>query len=295
LYYIPSILTLTGVWFTAMIIPGPDFAAIIQHATAYSRRDGILVALGITSAIMIWIIGSMAGLSILFARFSWITVVMKIGGALFLAYLGITSIIQYHRTHTPEPSTQQPSSDPMPVLSYETYPQEEFKRLATPLPLSMRRTTSSLRPLRRVSLVPYEPGKLVVQPFNYFIGNGQAAIAQISHSGILHTPARIVQKTAGRSAFSSWRVGFLTNIGNPKAVIFFSSLFVTILPVNPPLWLQATSLISMVLVSAAWYCTVACIFSTETVVNAYMRAKRWIDYITGGIFIVLAISLILER
>jgi threonine efflux protein len=111
----------------------------------------------------------------------------------------------------------------------------------------------------------------------------------------VHSRIRTTQKPAARSAFSSWCVGFITNISNPKAVVFFSSLFVVALPADPPLWVRVASFIVMALISLGWYSTVACLFSMEPVIKIYQKAKRGIDYVTGGIFIVLAISIILVR
>ena len=204
--YLPRLMVLVGVWVLAVISPGPGFAATVQYATARSRRDGVLVALGITSALSIWIIGSMVGLGLLLARMSWLVEIIRAIGALYLVYLGIRTILYAHH----------PAS------------------LASSKPVAM-------------------PG------------------------------------------FSVWRVGFLTNIGNPKAVAFFSSLFVVLLPANPPLWVQAASVVLMLMVAACWFCIVACLFSLGPVTSTYRRAKRWIEYITGGIFVALGIRLAVER
>ncbi|GHO49562.1 LysE family translocator [Ktedonospora formicarum] len=204
--YMASLTLLAGVWLLAIISPGPDFAATVQYATARSRREGIMVALGITSAIAIWIVGSMLGMGILMARLSWLVELMRIGGALYLIYLGVRSIMSAHRA-APE----------------------------------------------KVDIVPQKSG------------------------------------------LSAWRVGFITNISNPKAVVFFSSLFVVILPANPPLWLQVASAALMLVMAAGWFCIVACLFSLAPITRAYRHTKRWIDYVTGGIFIALGIRLAVER
>jgi hypothetical protein len=126
MYYLPNILALAGVWFTAMIVPGPDFAATVQYATAYSRRDAIFVAIGITCAISIWIIGSMAGLSILLVKLNWIVVIMRIAGAVFLGYLGITTILQADHSPTPPQTSDQAKPVLVRVLREISIPPELF-------------------------------------------------------------------------------------------------------------------------------------------------------------------------
>lgn len=89
----------------------------------------------------------------------------------------------------------------------------------------------------------------------------------------------------------SWLIGFLTNIGNAKALAFFTSIFALLLPANPPLWLDAAILVGMVSISAGWFSLVALLFSLGPVARFYRRAQRWIDALTGGVFIALGLVL----
>jgi RhtB (resistance to homoserine/threonine) family protein len=91
-----------------------------------------------------------------------------------------------------------------------------------------------------------------------------------------------------RSAWRVWRAGFLTNIGNPKAAVFFGSLFSALLPPHPELWLQGTVLAGMLVMAACWFSVVAVLFSLPAVTRAYRRAKRAVDAVTGCVFVALA-------
>ena len=86
-------------------------------------------------------------------------------------------------------------------------------------------------------------------------------------------------------------IGFLTNISNPKALAFFTSIFALLLPTRPPLWLDGAILLGMVAIPAAWFSLVALLFSLPPVARAYRRAQRWIDALTGGIFVALGLRL----
>jgi threonine efflux protein len=204
--YLPSLIALAGIWTLAVLSPGPDFAVTIQYATTRSRRDGLLVVLGITSGLSLWIVGSLVGLQVLFARMSWLIGMLRIMGACYLTYLGVKTLL--------------------------------FAR-------------------RPISAAP-----------------SQAATAH---------------------RFAAWRTGLLTNLSNPKALAFFSSLFVVILPGNSPIWVQAASVLLMLGIAASWFSLVACLFSLDAVSHAYRRAKRWLDYLTGGLFVALGIRLALEK
>jgi threonine/homoserine/homoserine lactone efflux protein len=77
-----------------------------------------------------------------------------------------------------------------------------------------------------------------------------------------------------------WR-GFLVQIGNPKVVVFFGSVFVAMLPANPPLWMLLALLVIVLLNEVWWYCVVALFFGAGPVKRLYIRAKAWIDRVTG--------------
>ena len=93
----------------------------------------------------------------------------------------------------------------------------------------------------------------------------------------------------------AWQVGFLTDIGNPKAAVFFGSLFATLLPSDAPLWLLLSAVTIVVVIEFVWYCVVAHLFALQPVASLYRRAKRWIDYMTGGTYILLGGRLAVSR
>ncbi|XGV94683.1 MAG: LysE family translocator [Leptolyngbya sp. BL-A-14] len=93
----------------------------------------------------------------------------------------------------------------------------------------------------------------------------------------------------------AWQVGFLTDIGNPKAAVFFGSLFATLLPLDAPLWLLLSAVAIVVVIEFVWYCTISHLFALQPVATLYRRAKRWIDYITGGIYVLLGGRLAVSR
>jgi RhtB (resistance to homoserine/threonine) family protein len=101
-------------------------------------------------------------------------------------------------------------------------------------------------------------------------------------------PAAPVEEVAERSAWRIWRVGFLTNIGNPKAAIFFGSLFSALLPAHTSVWLEVTALALMLTLAIGWFSSVAFLFSLSPVTRAYRKVKRGVDAVTGFIFIALA-------
>jgi RhtB (resistance to homoserine/threonine) family protein len=77
-----------SIFVLALISPGPDFMIVSSLSLTRGRSDGVKAAAGIASVIFLYTLVSLTGLSALFARYFWVTVAIKMGGGLYLVYLG---------------------------------------------------------------------------------------------------------------------------------------------------------------------------------------------------------------
>jgi threonine/homoserine/homoserine lactone efflux protein len=103
-------------------------------------------------------------------------------------------------------------------------------------------------------------------------------------------PLDIEGKLAAGNPF--WR-GFLVQIGNPKVMVFFGSIFIAMLPESPPLWMLWALLALVTFNEIWWYSVVALFFGAGPVRNFYLKAKSWIDRITGAFLAILGFRLVL--
>lgn len=108
-------------------------------------------------------------------------------------------------------------------------------------------------------------------------------------------PVDVPVPPAARAGWRDWSAGLLTNLGNPKAVVFFGALFTTLVPADATASARAGAVAAMVLVAALWFSTVAAVFSSRRVARGYRRARRPVEAVTGGLFVALAGRLALER
>jgi threonine efflux protein len=72
-------------------------------------------------------------------------------------------------------------------------------------------------------------------------------------------------------------------------------LFAVFLPAHASLWLLLASATTIVMIAACWYATIACVFSFGPIARGYVRIKKWINYVTGGVFVALGIRLAVSR
>ncbi len=75
------------------ILPGPDSALVLRSALVQGRRAAIATALGINSGSLVWGAAAGVGAAALIAASTIAFTVLKLAGAVYLAYLGIRMIL----------------------------------------------------------------------------------------------------------------------------------------------------------------------------------------------------------
>lgn len=97
-----------------------------------------------------------------------------------------------------------------------------------------------------------------------------------------------------QSGFAALRLGFLTNALNPKATLFFVSLFSVVISPGTPLVLQAGYGVYMALATGLWFSMVAVFFTLPRVRRGFNRFGHWLDRLMGGVLLLLAGQLLLS-
>jgi len=91
------------------LTPGPDTLYIVGRSTTQGGRAGAVAALGIGAGIFVHIAAAAVGLSALLAASATAYTVIKIAGAIYLVYVGISLL------RTPRPGTRAAATTPQPV------------------------------------------------------------------------------------------------------------------------------------------------------------------------------------
>jgi RhtB (resistance to homoserine/threonine) family protein len=102
-------------------------------------------------------------------------------------------------------------------------------------------------------------------------------------------------RPTGPSIGAAWTTGFLVNVLNPKAAMFFISLFPLAVSVHTPKLIQAGYGLWMTVATAAWFCFVSVVFTREEVRRRFLRHGHWIDRALGVVFLGFAVSLVFAK
>jgi len=97
--------------------------------------------------------------------------------------------------------------------------------------------------------------------------------------------------TSDRSRWQAFVVGFVTNGLNPKATLFFLSLFTVVINPDTPLLVQAGYGVYLAGATALWFLLVAWLFSRGRVRAGFARMGHWFDRLTGAVLIGLGVRL----
>jgi RhtB (resistance to homoserine/threonine) family protein len=203
---ISLLLSLFAVDFLVVVSPGPAFLIVTQVAARKGTRAGLAATLGVLVSAMIWCAVVLSGLTILFRIAPWLYVAMKIGGGLYLAYMGFMLL--------------------------------RGGNAAAPAPANGASATSLAR---------------------------------------------------------SFRKGLLVGLTNPKAVVYFSSIFTLFLKPGSPLWLDVAGVAIVALDTSVWYGFMGVLFSRDRVRHLFERLQHWVERVAGAVMLGLGVRLVLAR
>lgn len=89
-----AVLTVFWVYLAGVVIPGPNFVAVVYKAVSATRAEALALVAGIVTVNLFWSGCAIAGLGLVFAAFPWAALVVKILGAAYLMWFGVRLIVK---------------------------------------------------------------------------------------------------------------------------------------------------------------------------------------------------------
>lgn len=93
------------------------------------------------------------------------------------------------------------------------------------------------------------------------------------------------------SAMEAIKTGALTNALNPKAIMFFISIFSVVIDINTPLSTMVLYGIVILITTFSWFAIVAIFFTHKKIRDKLLKVKHWIERFTGVLLILIGIKL----
>ncbi len=199
---------LIGVMAVGLISPGPDFVMAVKNSIQYSRRAGILTAIGFALAVSVHVSYCLMGLATIISQSILLFNIFKYIGAAYLFYVGLSALRSKGFSMNDESS---------------------------PLIKNMMTDIQALRS------------------------------------------------------------GFITNLFNPKATMFFLALFTQILNPDMPFCTSIIFGLTCVIMTAGWFSIVATVLTTPAIRSKFMKFSKWIDRVCGVVLIALGLRLALTK
>lgn len=108
----------------------------------------------------------------------------------------------------------------------------------------------------------------------------------------INAPAPHVELATGGRSFVK---GLLTNLANPKAIIYFGSVFSLFVGDSVGETARWGIFVLIALETFAWFTLVASLFALPAMRRGYQRMAKWIDGVAGALFTAFGLHLIISR
>lgn len=198
--------TICALHFVAQLSPGPDVILIAKSSASTTRRNTIQIIAGISLGIVLWVVLTLLGFTVLVEQFPWIQQVLMLVGGLFLAKMGWAML------------------------------------------------SGGLRSLKQSTALDDAQAQSSPQK-NYFL------------------------------------LGLLTNLSNPKTLIYFSSVFSLALSSSASDYLKAQLAVIIPLQTFLTFVLLMLLLSQPKIKAVYQRSGSYIDILSGALFLIFALWL----
>jgi RhtB (resistance to homoserine/threonine) family protein len=127
---------------------------------------------------------------------------------------------------------------------------------------------------------------------------GAAYLIYLGISALLSKPNKIVADSGDLSAqktlitpFTAFRQGFLCNLLNPKATLFFLALFTVIIKPETPVSWEMVYALEMFLIITGWFCGLTLLLSHPKVLASLNRVEKYITKALGVFLVGFGVAL----
>lgn len=242
-------LAVLAVWLVAIMAPGPDVVLVLRQTIRGGRPAGVAAAAGIAVGIVAWIALAMVGAHVLLDADDRVLGGLQLAGGAYLVVLGIAGV----------------RAALMPGGAHEF----ELAQLGVDAAAAGGRGGRG------------GPGR---GP------DGEPSVGGVSGlAGGIAVADPLPATASDHLARRSFGLGLATNLSNPKALVFFGSVFTVLIPETATTADRVALSVLLVAIEAAWFSGLAMAASAGRVGELLGRHAARLDTIAAVAFIVLGL------
>ncbi|MEC7910766.1 MAG: LysE family translocator [Pseudomonadota bacterium] len=139
-------------------------------------------------------------------------------------------------------------------------------------------------------LITYQPSifnglKILASLYILYLG-----VVSIFNKSILDLDKK--KKSSTTLYFRSFLSGLITNTLNPKAFLFFITVFTLVISPSTSQILQGIYGLYMALATFLWFAMISIIFTNKSMTSKYVYFLPWIERIMGFILVIISIQIL---
>lgn len=87
-----------AIFLPALILPGPDFVAVVRSSMGHGTTAGLLTTAGVSTGLGFYATLSLLGLSAILVEYQWLAWAIRVCGGCYLAWLGLRLVFARPQT-----------------------------------------------------------------------------------------------------------------------------------------------------------------------------------------------------
>lgn len=123
----------------------------------------------------------------------------------------------------------------------------------------------------------------------YLVYTGVSAIRQTRRVTTQQQPLELSKRAM--TPFKAFRQGFLCDLLNPKAILFFLAMFTIMIKPGLSLWIQIGFALEMIALTGIWFSFISYAMSHQRVLTLFNKTQRYMDYAFGFAILGFGIAL----
>jgi len=103
------------------------------------------------------------------------------------------------------------------------------------------------------------------------------------------------QNIPGKEKIKAFKIALITQLLNPKALVYFTAVFAQFITTSSPLWILILYGLSVTIVELLWWIALTFILTHDHVRTRFTKLSQGIERVCGGLLIALGVRLALSK